>query len=531
MKKIFVILILIPLFSCTDWLNVESEKSVTYINYFKSEEDLEKVLVSIFGNEQRLFAPNFSDAFGWSGLLCEDAGSYEGYRTLDPNDYFSNQRMESWVGNYSLIYLANMLEENRFRFENISKERADYWLAQANFAKALAYFDVARKWGEAPLAPSTESIDAVGKSPVDTILAEAIRCAEKALILPVHEELTDAHGDAVTSRQYASLGTVHTLLANIYAWMGGLYGEKSYWEKAEEHASLVIDNKVGYYDLENDIDLLVTNTLGKARATKETIFAIEINGQDINRYWQAILETRYPGIELINYPHNGKAPDEIEDNQSIARIKVNTVEKIFPERNDQRRKEYWYKLGEVSYPSTEWVWDDELEDYVEKEIEVISDYAFLNKWRDPIKSANPYVIGESSEAPLLAMEGNRIVWRLADLILLRAECRARLQKTSAVDDLDRIRIRAGLGNYDGSTEPERLRKEIFRERERELFGEGQRYYDVVRNGYVREELSAQHSALSDEDIKNGALYLPVGRNSFAKNPLMKQNTYWLWRQE
>lgn len=44
MKKIFVILILIPLFSCTDWLNVESEKSVTYINYFKSEEDLEKVL-------------------------------------------------------------------------------------------------------------------------------------------------------------------------------------------------------------------------------------------------------------------------------------------------------------------------------------------------------------------------------------------------------------------------------------------------------------------------------------------------------
>lgn len=531
MKKIFVILILIPLFSCTDWLDVESEKSVTYINYFKSEEDLEKVLVAILGYEKALFAPFRLDAFGWSGLLCDDAGYDEGYRQLDPNDYFSKSQMEAWSNHYSLIYLANMLEENRFRFENISKERADYWLAQANFAKALAYFNIAQKWGDAPLAPSTESIDAVGKSSVDTILAEAIRNAEKALILPPHEELTDAYGDAITSRQYASLGSVHTLLANIYAWMGGLHGEKGYWQKAEEHASLVIDNKVGYYDLENDISLLVTNTLGKNRATKETIFAIEVNSQDDNRYWVTDLEERYPGLGLVNYPHNGMAPGEIEDDETIARIRVSTVEKIFPERNDQRRKEYWYELGEVAYPGIEWEWDDELEDYVEKEVMIISDYAFINKWRDPIKSENPYIIGESSEAPLLAMEGNRVVWRLADLILLRAECRARLQKASAVDDLDRIRKRAGLENYGGSTEPERLRKEIFRERERELFGEGQRYYDVVRNGYVREELSAQHAALSDEDIKNGALYLPVGRRSFEKNPLMKQNTYWLWRQE
>ena len=41
MKRIFVILLLLPLFSCNDWLNVESEKSVTYLNYFKSESDLE----------------------------------------------------------------------------------------------------------------------------------------------------------------------------------------------------------------------------------------------------------------------------------------------------------------------------------------------------------------------------------------------------------------------------------------------------------------------------------------------------------
>ena len=55
---------------------------------------------------------------------------------------------------------------------------------------------------------------------------------EIALSLPTHENLTDANGEAVTSKQYASLGSVHTLLANIYAWMGGLYGETSYWENS-----------------------------------------------------------------------------------------------------------------------------------------------------------------------------------------------------------------------------------------------------------------------------------------------------------
>ena len=70
---------------------------------------------------------------------------------------------------------------------------------------------------------------------------------------------------------------------------------------------------------------------------------------------------------------------------------------------------------------------------------------------------------------------------------------------------------------------------VFREREKELLLEGQRYYDVVRNGndYVRRELSEGFAALTDTDIANGALYLPVPRTAFTDNDLMIQNTYWL----
>ena len=40
MKKILILLLFVPLFSCNDWLTVEPEDSVTFVNYFKNEEEL-----------------------------------------------------------------------------------------------------------------------------------------------------------------------------------------------------------------------------------------------------------------------------------------------------------------------------------------------------------------------------------------------------------------------------------------------------------------------------------------------------------
>ncbi len=512
-----MILLFLPLLSCNDWLDVTSEKSVTLQGYFKSEEDLERLMVSVFVAERSVAAFYRLDVFGYCGLQCDQAGSMEGLRKLEPKDFFAQN--ESWSKYYRIIYLANLMEENRFRFENVTGKRADYWIAQANFAKAFAYFELARKWGDVPISPGTENTEAIGKSPAEDVLAEAIRCAEIALSLPKYEALTDSRGTLIKSKQYASLGTVNTLLANIYAWMGGLYQKAEYWQKAEAYASEVIDGKAGYYDLEGDIKLLQQNTLGDKRESIETIFSIELNEMDLDWYNELEFQTYYPGLTLVSYPYLTSDPQEVETDVNSPRIMVETVRKIYPEKQDQRLEKYWYKLGKVAYPVSESSKDS-----------VYSDYAFLTKWDEPYETTNPDVI-EGQQGVVVAMKGNRVIWRLADLILLRAECRARQNNVGgAVADLDRVRERAGLDKYSGPQETELLRKEIFRERERELFGEGQRYYDIVRNGYFREELLGHYKSLTDEDVKNGALYLPVATRSFAKNPLMKQNTYWSWQQ-
>lgn len=521
MKKIFILIVFWSLFSCNDWLTLAPENSATLLGYFKSEAEVEAWMNSIFIAEQAIEARVYVDARGYCSLYCSDVGTTgEPYCRLDPSAYLNEHISflgSEWKLHYDVIYLANMLIENRKRFENVSQERADFWLAQANFAKAYAYFDIARKWGDAPIAISSESTETLAKSPVEAVLAEAVRCAEAALILPLHEELKDSYGVTVTSKQYASLGTVQTLLANIYAWMGGLYGGTEYWTKAEAAAGEVLDGKSGFYDLEENIATMLQNTLGKVRISKETIFGIEVNSKDEDRLWAADFEERYPGMAMINYPYRESDAQRIETSANQPKITVEKVKALYPDSKDERRKEYWYHLGKVKY------WKRSVND------SVYSAYAFLNKWREGIRQTNPEVIEDYSG--LLAMEGNRVIWRYADLLLLRAECRARLGKTAeAKADLDRVRRRAGLEEYNGSMGAEQLRKEIFLERGRELFGEGQRYYDIVRNGYYRTELDGKFQTLTEEEVKNGALYMPVHSNAFLKNPFMKQNTYWLWQQ-
>ena len=522
MKKIIFIILFFPLFSCNDGLEVESEVSVTYRNYFQNEQDIEQIFATMCGAEKKIYSNWDTEPMAWTSLYCDNIpASIEGYQTLNPSLYETTKI--SWSSYYNIIYFANMLEENRYRFENVTKERADFWIAQANFLKGLMYFEIARRWGEAPIAPGSEDAKELAKSPVDSVLAQAIRAAEAALILPTHDKLKDAKGNTVNSRQYASLGSVHTLLANIYAWMGGLYGDNKYWEKAEQEASFVLDGKAGSYDLVSLSDL-VTKTFGSPRNTTEVIHAIEINSQDEDRFMQGKFTHNYPGMAFITYPYASTdyklvtSPDGTE----MTRIKVETIMELYSEPEDLRLKEFWYRLGQKiivkeddpSTPEDESIYDEP------------SEYGFINKWRETIFSVNPDV--NEGGRKLLAMDGNIIYWRLADLILLRAECRAHLDMANAVQDLNRVRQRAGLGGYKGALDKKTLLREIFNERDRELFGEICRYFDVVRNGYFQEIFKGNFKTLTDEDIKDGALYLPVGGNAYRNNTLMKQNTYWSW---
>jgi hypothetical protein len=115
------------------------------------------------------------------------------------------------------------------------------------------------------------------------------------------------------------------------------------------------------------------------------------------------------------------------------------------------------------------------------------------------------------------------VFRLAEQFLIRAEARAQLGKTSAVDDINTIRSRANLGNYSGATDKGSLLTAILHERQVEFFTEwGQRWLDLKRTGKADEIMPNVTQKKGGAWKADWKLY-PIPLSELKANPNLVQN--------
>lgn len=114
-----------------------------------------------------------------------------------------------------------------------------------------------------------------------------------------------------------------------------------------------------------------------------------------------------------------------------------------------------------------------------------------------------------------------IIFRLADIYLIAAEANAGLNNTPlAINYLNKVRIRAGNGNYTGATDKLAVEREIFNERGREMFFENKRWYDVVRFHYGG-TINA-YTYVPNLKNKTTPLFWPLPASVLAVNPNLKQ---------
>lgn len=139
---------------------------------------------------------------------------------------------------------------------------------------------------------------------------------------------------------------------------------------------------------------------------------------------------------------------------------------------------------------------------------------------------------------------NWIVYRLADIILMKAECYI-MKGTDddfnlAVEHINQIRERSGISTTAGSSNPVEMMKLLLEERHREFVGEGKNWFDILRIGLkdmdgaknllIEQvlEVSSPSSAnairakLNDPD----SWYLPVHANELNNNYDLIQNPYY-----
>lgn len=242
----------------------------------------------------------------------------------------------------------------------------------------------------------------------------------------------------------------------VSALLARIYLYTEQWNAAEMEASAIINN-TSLYNLETE----VSNEFLKESTSAILQFKPKTEGENTLEASTFIFTAGPPPLVSLN-------PQLIEG----------------MEANDQRREQW---IGEVTDGSQTWY--------------------YPNKYQYNTNT------GTSMEYS--------IVFRLSEQYLIRAEAQARLGNLSgALEDLNRIRNRAGLINAVATSQNEIL-KAILQERYHELFSEfGHRWFDLKRLGLANEILAPIKSGWKPTDV-----LLPIPENELMMNPnLEPQNS-------
>lgn len=106
---------------------------------------------------------------------------------------------------------------------------------------------------------------------------------------------------------------------------------------------------------------------------------------------------------------------------------------------------------------------------------------------------------------------NPRVFRYADAVLMLAECYNEIgEQSDALELLEEVRTRAGYTTFFSSTDYKQIQQEIREERARELMGDFQRRFDLVRWGIFYDQVRSNADIpLIRNNIKPYHKYLPI----------------------
>lgn len=508
--------------SCEDLLDLKPENSVTFKNAYETENDMESA-VRLCAQKLREI-PVLDNV--WMGHFADSIGSSStvAWRNLDPSEV----RYGAWNQWYSLIGAANVVISYADQIK-ASEDRIHYYQGQGHFYRAFAYWCLLRDFGDCVVIGDDANFEpAFPKSSWTEVAEYAIRDARKAVqMLPEYTEMKDANGNSPLYKNVPCKGAANALLAHLCACKAGWkwfaqpaqqnYDEMELWKEAEAACTSIIGSETG-----------VAAGIYRLVATPEEISTKVFKGNSVESifelqyapFWDEMRKNFttnadtwalcYCNWRMQTYCY-GRGLDCIKSCNTI--IKAETAKKMFPQ-GDLRRETYFWKLDSMSHDTL---------------LNVTGGYAYPNMFRDIIVKTSSSVSGQFDH-----FDYNAIVWRLADIHLLRAECRARLgKKDEAISDLNQVRGRARAKLYDaseyaGSEYTDKLRYAIFKEREKELLFEGQRYFDVLRNGeeYVRGELSEAFRRIPLQDLIDGCAFVAISPVAFGRNTLLRQNAWW-----
>jgi len=483
---------------CKNVLDIDSTRTVGEKNMWNTLEDTRAALLGTYSLTRAALVDN--NAFWIYGDVR--TGEFSSPTRQDLKAVINNDlnasypvldAMSNWRRWYAVINSANIFLE-RVRDVKIADPRytennMTVDIAQIRFLRAFAYFYMVRIWGDVPFIITSHdgSFENKPREDKDKVMVWAEQEILKAAAdLPYKYSANDIQQpgryynedenrwNGVLARKL----TAYAILTHIAAWQGN-------YPDVAAYSKFVVDNynKGGNSYISTD-ELCSSGGFFNAKKYNHLFgFNFDYGHQDGS--FTGHLEELTLAEPLVNK----SLPDIFMTKDSIL--------SIFNEENDER-----FHLDTLGRPGAERYFSN-----------------FNGKY--PIFS-KVKVIMDGTTDPSFRLFASAVVFtRLEDITLLRAEALAVLgENQGAIDNLNTIRQLRKLKAYDAVVNGDLL-SAIFHERQRELMGEGHRWYDLVRYNRLR----PRNQKFIDLIARNG-IYWPLSTTILGQNPALQQNSYW-----
>lgn len=472
--------------SCEEFLDLAPISEETSGNAYETTSQIEAALVGAYESFQS------SEYYVWDNILFQDVRADNNYAGGDNPEIFQIDLLDispthsrlftHWSNIYNAISKANLVIErvDVITDDTLTDERRNQIKGEALFLRAYHYFTLVKLWGGVPLITNTiVSVNAedvnILRATTDEVYNQIIEDLELAASL-----LPETYGnDASVNKARATFGAANALAA------------KAEMQRATTDYTKVLDYINSVEQSQANYTLIDYNQLfdGNNYNNAESIIEIQyLGGNEGNFGPQLLLPPSIsgdawrkfvtPSVDIVNaFDNEG---DVIRKNASILFESVNWVD------------EYWGNISGTSIP-------------------------FSYKW----KNANGF-----------ASADRQYLLRFGDIVLLKAEAlNESNQLNLAVIEVNKIRNRVSLPNLtqEQQASKEILRNTILKERRLELFLEGQRWDDLVRNNQLISimnnlvEIDLRTGNAVNYPITEAKKLLPIPQQELDRNPALVQN--------
>ncbi|MBC9794985.1 RagB/SusD family nutrient uptake outer membrane protein [Sinomicrobium weinanense] len=528
----FVVSLAFLSWSCNKFLEEDLVSDVSATHYYTTEKGFQDAVNATYSRLKVFYGQEIGFTMTTFGTDIFTNGSDGGHKffnlydgTLDPSGSFVRDAWKDW---YKGINQANAVIH---RSEELEMDEAlkNVRLAEVHFLRALFYFNIVTTYGDAHL--SLEETEGMELEANRTASAEIYKQA----IVPDLEfavaNLPDTQSDYGRATKAAAeflLGKV--LLTRSYT----SYADGNDATRSEALFTNVIEN-YGFSLLRDYGDLWDIEN----QENQEIIFSV------INSKTQVDDGTDESGHRahlffLMEYDVLPGMKRDVKNGRPWKRFKptdflLSLWDRDKDTRYDKGFTHVWYtnnpnetlQTGDTAVyipgPGKDQLWPESRQD--SKPYMVITHeeyterfYPSMLKWLDPTRPDHQKEQGQR----------NHILMRLADAYLLRAEARLQQNNTAgAAEDVNTVRRRAAKGGMETEMEVTATRVNldfILDERARELYGEGYRWWDLVRTGKLVERVRLYNPA-GAVNIKDYHVLRPIPQdqidrtlNEYPQNP-------------